>query len=168
MFRFHLLWLCSSLSIAFPLLNALRWESNFENLILSLWPWVEAIGVLCRCGEQRWIAAALIKSCKEIPFLTHRYDYLQQCTEVIHYANAKRQIKREAQRWAAVIPGKISEEKKQSYKASIDLCLVVLRGPMQSIIDLTAIIQRPVWNKENICAQRNTPPHRLNMRKSLL
>lgn len=41
------------------------------------------------------------------------------------------------------MPGKISEGRKQPYKASIDLWLVVLRGPMQSIIDLAAIIQRP-------------------------
>lgn len=46
------------------------------------------------------------------------------------------------------MPGKISEGRKQPYKASIDLWLVVLRGPMQSIIDLAAIIQRPAWNKE--------------------
>ena len=36
---------------------------------------------------------------------------------------------------------------------------------MQSIIDLSAIIQRPAWNKENICSQRNSPPYQLNMRK---
>lgn len=34
------------------------------------------------------------------------------------------QKKQETQRWSAVIPGKISEGKKQPYKASIDLCLV--------------------------------------------
>lgn len=58
-----------------------------------------------------------------------------------------------------VIPGNISKEREQPYKASIDLQLVVLRGPTWSIIDLAAIIQRPAWNKENISSQRNTPPY---------
>lgn len=96
-----------------------------------------ATGVLCRCGEQREIGAVLINSCREVPFLTHQHDYLQRILEVVYYTA------KETQRWSAVIPDKTSKGKKQPYKASVDLCLVVLRGPMQSIIDLGAIIQRP-------------------------
>ena len=66
-------------------------------------------------------------------------------------------MKKATQQWAAVMPGKISEGRKQPYKASIDLWLVVLRGPMQSIIDLAAIIQRPAWNKEKHQLKKQHP-----------
>lgn len=48
------------------------------------------------------------------------------------------------------------------------LCLVVLRGPMLSIINLGAIIQHLVWNEENICSQRNTTAYKLHLGKLLL
>lgn len=73
------------------------------------------------------------------------------------HCKKKKHIRKETPRWAAVIPGKIFERKKQPYKASMDLWLAVLRGPMQSIIDLAAIIQLPAWNKENFYSQRNSP-----------
>lgn len=63
------------------------------------------------------------------------------------------------------IPGKISMERKQPYEASIDLRLVVLRGPTWSIIDPAAIIQGPAWNKENISSQRKHPSLRAQYEK---
>lgn len=66
-----------------------------------------------------------------------QYDYLQQILGVMH-CTAKG-----TQRWSAVTPDKTSKGEKQPFKASVDLCLVVLWGPMQSIIDLGAIIERP-------------------------
>lgn len=57
-------------------------------------------------------------------------------------------------------------ERTQLDKACIDLRLLAPGRPMQLIIDLGAIIERLVRNKENICSQRDSPPSRLNKRKS--
>lgn len=80
----------------------------------------------------------------------------------------KKYIRKETPQWAAVIPGKIFERKKQPYKASIDLWLAVLRGPMQSIIDLATIIELQREINKTSTHKGTAQPYQLNMRKSLL
>lgn len=74
---------------------------------------------------------------------THSYDHTEKSTEVMRCVSMRADKERIATATSSHLLKPPTGERNQCYTASIDLWLVVLRGQMQSIIDLGAIIKHP-------------------------